>query len=70
MGGQRRAVNIDGTFFTLEQFIKVADANITTVEELKTLTEDMEKQSMEGVDEDFLEGPPCLALISKISRSG
>ena len=22
----------------------------------------MEKQSMEGVDEDFLEGPPCLAL--------
>ena len=67
-GGQRRAVNIDGTFFTLEQFIKVADANITTVEELKTLTEDMEKQSMEGVDEDFLEGPPCLALISKISN--
>ena len=28
----------------------------------------MEKQSMEGVDEDFLEGPPCLALISKISN--
>ena len=67
-GGQRRAVNIDGTFFTLEQFVKVVDANITTVEELKTLTEDMEKQSMEGVDEDFLEGPPCLALISKISN--
>ena len=67
-GGQRKAVNIDGTFFTLEQFIKVVDANIATVEELKTLTEDMEKQSMEGVDEDFLEGPPCLALISKISN--
>jgi len=67
-GGQRRAINIDGTFFTLEQFIKVVDANITTTDDLKSLTEEMEKQSMEGVDEDFLEGPPCLALISKISN--
>ena len=67
-GGERRAVNIDGTFFTLEQFIKVVEANITTKDELKTITEDMEKQSMEGVDEDFVEGPPCLALISKISN--
>ena len=41
-------------FFTLEQFIKVVDANITTKDELKTITEDMEKQSMEGVDEDFV----------------
>ena len=67
-GGQRKAVNIDGTFFTLEQFVQVVDANITTKDELKTITEDMERQSMEGVDEDFLEGPPCLALISKISN--
>ena len=68
MVDKRRAINIDGTFFTLEQFIKVVDANITTTDDLKSLTEEMEKQSMEGVDEDFLEGPPCLALISKISN--
>ena len=49
-------------------FIKVVDANTTNVDELKTITEEMERQSMEGVDEDFLEGPPCLALISKISN--
>jgi len=67
-GEERKAVNIDGTFFTLEQFIKVVDANTTTQDELKTITENMEKQSMEGVDEDFVEGPPCLALISKISN--
>ena len=29
-GGERKAVNIDGTFFTLEQFVQVVDANITT----------------------------------------
>jgi len=67
-GGERKAVNIDGTFFTLEQFVQVVDANITTKDELKTITEEMERQSMEGVDEDFLDGPPCLALISKISN--
>ena len=65
---KRRALNIDGTFFTLDQFIKVADANITSVEDLKTITLDMEQRSMQGVDEDFVEGPPCLALISKISN--
>ena len=66
---ERKAVNIDGTFFTLEQFIKVVDANVTTVEELKTITEEMEKQSMEGVDEEFFEGPPCLAHLSKIMKN-
>ena len=40
---------------------------VTTKEDLKNYRRNG-KQSMEGVDEDFLEGPPCLALISKISN--
>ena len=28
----------------------------------------MEVKSMEGVDEEFVEGPPCLALLSKITN--
>ena len=65
---KRRAINIDGTFFTLEQFIKVAEANLTTAEDLKRITDDMEVKSMEGVDEEFGEGPPCLALLSKVTN--
>jgi hypothetical protein len=65
---KRKALNIDGTFFTLEQFIKVAEANLTTAEDLKTITDDMETRSMEGVDEEFIEGPPCLALLSKVTN--
>ena len=67
-GTKRKALNIDGTFFTLEQFIKVAEANLTTAEDLKSITDDMEVKSMEGVDEEFVEGPPCLALLSKITN--
>ena len=65
---KRRAINMDGTFFTLEQFIKVAEANLTTAEDLKRITDDMEVKSMEGVDEEFGEGPPCLALLSKVTN--
>lgn len=65
---QRKAFNIDGTFFTLEQFIKVVELNLATVENLTKITEDLEYQTMEGVDDDFLDGPPCLPQISKISK--
>ena len=64
--GERKALNLDGTPFTLEQFIKVAEANIVTAERLKQITEHIENKDLEGVDEEFNEGPPCLAHLSKI----
>jgi len=66
-GDERKALNIDGTTFTLEQFMKVISSNLITKERLKDITEEIENKSMEGVDEEFTEGPPCLAAISKIA---
>ena len=66
-GDERKALNIDGTTFTLEQFMKVISSNLVTKERLKEITEEIENKSMEGVDEEFTEGPPCLAAISKIA---
>ena len=51
----------------MDQFIKVISSNLVTKERLKEITEGIESKSMEGVDEEFIEGPPCLAAISKIS---
>ena len=67
-GDERKALNIDGTTFTLEQFMKVISSNLVTKERLKEITEEIENKSMEGVDEEFAEGPPCLAAISKIAN--
>ena len=67
-GEERKALNVDGTKFTLDQFIKVISANLVTKERLKEITEGIENKSMEGVDEEFIEGPPCLAAISKIAN--
>jgi len=67
-GEERKALNVDGTKFTLDQFIEVISANLVTKERLKEITEGIENKSMEGVDEEFIEGPPCLAAISKIAN--
>ena len=44
-------------------------ANLVTKERLKGITEEIRTKSMEGVDEEFTEGPPCLAAISKLSKN-
>ena len=49
--------------------MKVISANLVTKERLKGITEEIEHKSMEGVDEEFLDGPPCLAAISKLSKN-
>ena len=59
-GEERKALNVDGTKFTLDQFIEVISANLVNKERLKEITEGIESKSMEGVDEEFIEGPPCL----------
>ncbi len=68
-GEERKALNVDGTAFTLDQFMKVISANLVTKERLKEITEEIENTSMEGVDQEFVDGPPCLAAISKISNN-
>ena len=65
---QRQALNVDGTPFTFEQFIKVAEANLVGVKNLDAITEGIDKQIYEGTDEDFKDGPPCLAHLSKIMK--
>jgi len=67
-GEERKALNVDGTKFTLDQFIEVISANLVNKERLKEITEGIENKSMEGVDEEFIEGPPCLAAISKVAN--
>jgi hypothetical protein len=52
----------------LDQFIEVISANLVNKERLKEITEGIENKSMEGVDEEFIEGPPCLAAISKVAN--
>ena len=66
---ERLAINLDGTTFTFEQFIEVAEANMVNVEDLKNITESIENKDLEGVDEEFDDGPPCLAHLSKIMKN-
>ncbi len=65
---ERVAINVDGTSFTFDQFIEVIESNTVGPDDLKIITESIEKQDMEGVDEEFVEGPPCLAHLSKIMK--
>ena len=65
---ERKALNIDGTPFTLEEFVGVAEANLVSEINLTTITASIEDKDMEGVDDEFLEGPPCLAKLSTIMK--
>ena len=65
---ERRALNIDGTPFTFEHFILLVEANLVHPDELNKITEGIDKDVYDGVDEDFSEGPPCLAHLSKIMK--
>ena len=50
-GEERKALNVDGTTFTLKEFMKVISANLVTKERLKGITEEIEHKSMQGVEE-------------------
>jgi len=65
---ERVAINLDGKPFSFDEFIQVVDSNTVCLADLKTITESIEQQDMEGVDEEFIEGPPCLAHLSKIMK--
>ena len=67
-GDKRRALNVDGTPFKLDEFLSVVEANLVSKDQLKIITEDLDKKIYEGVNVDFIDGPPCLAEVSKISN--
>jgi len=65
---ERRALNTDGTEFTFEQFIPLVESNLVDPDQLTTITESIDKKIFEGADEDFKDGPPCLATLSTIMK--
>ncbi len=67
-GGERYALNTDGTLFQLDKFLELVEANLVSKDQLKIITENIDKKIYEGTDADLMDGPPCLADISKISK--
>ena len=65
---ERRALNIDGTEFTFEHFIPLVESKLVDPDDLNKITEGIDKQIFEGADEDFKDGPPCLATLSTIMK--
>ena len=62
---ERRALNLDGTEFTFEEFIQLVEANVVDAEIIKETDDRLEKKVLEGSNAEFVDGPPCLAALSK-----
>ena len=67
-GDKRRALNVDGTPFELDKFLEVVEANLVSKGQLEIITANIDKKIYEGTDSDLMDGPPCLADISKVSN--
>ena len=67
-GNKRRTLNIDGTPFAIDKFLEVVEANLVSKGQLEIITANIDKKIYEGTDADLMDGPPCLADISKISN--
>ena len=65
---ERQALNLDGTPFTFEQFILLVESNLVNPEDLNVITDNIDKKIFEGADEDFKNGPPCLATLSTLMK--
>jgi hypothetical protein len=62
---ERVAFNLDGTTFNFEQFIKVIEANTYTADDLEEFSIDHTKKLLIGGADEFIDGPPCLQILSK-----
>ena len=62
---ERVGVNLDGTEFTFEQFIKVVESNTKTKEDLENFANDLIKLELTGGADEFVDGPVCLQRLSK-----
>ena len=67
-GGERKGLNVDGTSFTLDNFLQLIEANTVSKNDLQQITEGIDKKIYEGVNGDFIDGPPCMAVLSKLSK--
>jgi hypothetical protein len=62
---ERVAFNLDGTTFTFDQFINVVEANTYSADELEEFTLEHTRSLLNGGGEEFNDGPPCLAILTK-----
>jgi hypothetical protein len=62
---ERVGLNLDGTEFTFEQFIKVVEANRKTKEELEEFATELMRLELTGGADEFADGPVCLQRLSK-----
>mgnify|MGYP003126954535 FL=1 len=62
---ERVGINLDGTEFTFEQFLKVVESNTKTKEELENFADDLIKLELTGGSDEFADGPVCLQRLSK-----
>ena len=62
---ERVGVNLDGTEFSFEQFIKVVEANTKTKEELEEFADELIRLELTGGADEFIDGPVCLQRLSK-----
>jgi len=67
-GGERKGLNVDGTSFSLDNFLQLIEANTVSKDDLQQITEGIDKKIYEGVNGDFIDGPPCMAVLSKLSK--
>jgi len=65
---ERQALNLDGTPFTFEQFILLVESNLVNPDQLNAITDGIDNKIFEGADEDFKNGPPCLASLSTLMK--
>ena len=46
-GGKRRALNVDGTPFDIEKFLKIVEANLVSKEDLTKITDNIDQKIYE-----------------------
>jgi len=62
---ERVGFNLDGTTFTFDQFIEVIESNTYSADELEEFNIEHTKKILNGGGEEFNDGPPCLAILTK-----
>ena len=62
---ERVALNPNGGIFTFEQFIKVVELNLQTEESIEQFNKTHIKTLLNGGNDEFLDGPPCLQIMTK-----
>jgi len=65
---ERYAIGKNNKPLTLEEFINVANSNKITPENLKKLVTEADERMLKGGDPEFLDGPPCLQILSQPPR--